>query len=240
MAKLPPKTSTPSIGKKLTQNRLPPANILEPDAYRAGSGSSCTGKSHEANWVELLNPGQPYYGNRCIEGMYRMLFDNKFVYKSYYEPRVIPGLTPAANGPGPQVMPRFVPMDLILRSANQACHLPLVKPHERALVHLAAIVSPCGLLLATDDLGKDGTTATARWCEILFMRNYLLSPPLIRIKGAHMEMGNTLAAVLDQSYSEEDVDLDQVTRLAIAVQISDSRLSSYWTSQIESAPGSAL
>lgn len=163
-----------------------------------------------------------------------MLFDNKNVYKAYYEPRRLPGLTPAATGASGQITPRFVPMDLVLKSASQASSLYLVKPHERALVHLAAIVSPVGLLLATDDLGKDGCADKAGWNEILFMRMYLLSHPLIKIKGVHMHMGNTLAAVLGQSYNEEDVDLDQVNRLATAVQLSDSRVSSYWAKQINS------
>lgn len=228
-----PKRSQPAQSTSGHKTPPPPTNINLP-AVSSGDDQPPS----EPSWIELLDPNKKFYGNRCIEGMSRMLFDNKNVYKAYYEPRCIAGLAPAATGASKQITPRFVPMDLILKSATQASGSYLVKPHERVLVHFAAIVSPVGLLLATDDLGKDGYVDKANWNEILFMRMYLLSHPLIKIKSAHMHMGNTLAAVLGQSYNEEDVDLDQVSRLAAAVQLSDSRVSSYWANQINAKQAS--
>lgn len=215
-------------------NKTPPTPIKTNHSAVFSGDDGSRKPSSELNWIEQLDPSQKYFGNRYIEGMNRMLFDNKNVFKAYFEPRMISGLTPVASGTSRQTTPRFVPMDLIQKSASQASGLYLVKPHERALVHLAAVISPVGLLLATDDLGKDGCSDKASWNEILFTRMYLLSRPLIKIKGVHMHMGNTLAAVLGQSFNEEDVDLEQVSRLATAVQLSDSRVSSHWTSQINS------
>lgn len=203
-----------------------------------------SGKPSESEWIELLDPGQPFYGNRCIEGMYRMLFDNSSLYRAYYSPRPMPGLTPAAETADPsalgKALPKVKPMELTLRSANQAAHSGLVKPHERQLVHLAAIVSPCGLLMATDDVDDPQSLAIPSWDKIAFLRMYMLSKPLIKIKAFNVEMGNTLAAVLGQSYEQEDVDFDQVTRLATAVRLSDTKLASYWAGQITSTPGSAI
>ena len=244
MANLQPKTSTPSTGKPPSQNPLPSVNILKPDPCRSGSGDSYGCKPSETEWIELFDPGQPFYGNRCIEGMYRMLFDNPSVYRAYYSPRPMPVLAPAAETTGGESrckeLPVIVPMELTLRSANQAAHSGLVKPHERPLVHLAAIVSPCGLLMATDEDEPAQTSAAPSWDKIAFLRMYMLSKPLMKIKAFNVEMGNTLAAVLGQSYEQEDVDFDQVTRLATAVRLSDTKLASYWAGQINATSGSAI
>ena len=193
-----------------------------------------------SDWVELLNPAQPFYGNRNVEGMYLMLFNNPYLYKAYHSPRVIPGLVHAAQVAGfesdVEALPTVKPMELTLRSAHRAAHSGLVKPHERALVHLASIVSPCGLLMATHDLEHPEKSATPCWDEINFLRMYMLSRPLLKIKAVSVEMGNTLAAVLGQSYEQEDVDFDQVTRLATAIRLSDTRLASYWSGQIQPTP----
>jgi len=133
-----------------------------------------------------------------------------------------------------------IPMELILRSAHQAAHSGLVKAHERPLVHLAAIVSPCGLLMATDDTDDPAVAGPASWDKISFLRMFMLSKPLIKIKVFDVGMGNTLAAVLGQSYEQDDVDFDQVTRLATAVRLSDTKLASYWAGQIKSTPWSAI
>ena len=192
----------------------------------------------------MLDPSQPYYGNRCIEGMYRMLFDNPYLRRAYYDSRVIPGLAYAAEatGPGdvPEPLPMVQPMELTVKSARQAAHSGLVKPHERALVYLAAIVSPCGLLMTTHDLENPEKSATPNWDEIHFVRMLMLSRPLIKIKAVNAPMGNTLAAVLGQSYECEDVDMDQVTRLATAVGLSDTKLASLWTGYITKGPSEGL
>ena len=173
-----------------------------------------------------------------------MLFDQPNLYRAYYYPRPIPGLAPAVETQGTAAFGKELlavkPMKLILRSAYQAAQSGLVKPHERPLVHLAAIVSPCGLLLATDDADDPQSPAISSWDKISFLRMYMLSKPLIKIKAFDVGMGNTLAAVLGQSYEREDVDIDQVTRLATAVRLSDTKLASYWAGQITSTPGSAI
>lgn len=216
------------------------ANAHQLTAALSEGGSGGAGKPPAYDWVELLDPGQPYYGNRCIEGMYRMLFNNSYLRRAYYAPRLIPGLAHAAEGDDPEAMakalPMIEPMALTVTSARQAAHFGLVKPHERALVYLAAIVSPCGLLMATFDADSPGQSATPSWDEIAFIRMYMLSRPLIKIKAVDVAMGNTLAAVLGQSYEQGDVDFDQVTRLATAVRLSDTQLASYWSGQITAAP----
>ena len=173
-----------------------------------------------------------------------MLFDNRSLYRAYYSPRPMPGLALAAETAGGEslykALPMVIPMELTLRSANQTAHSGLVKPHERPLVHLAAIVSPCGLLMSTDDTDDPAVAGPASWDKISFLRMYMLSKPLIKIKAFDVGMGNTLAAVLGQSYEQDDVDFDQVTRLATAVRLSDTKLASYWAGQIKSTPWSAI
>lgn len=218
-----------------TPKQPPPADIH--DVHRdvrlpAVSSGGGAGKPPEPDWTQLLDPGLPFYGDQRIEGLYRMVFGNPYVFRAYYEPRVIPGLVPTVQGCSTKVPPMFKPMDLTLRAAQQAAHVHLVKPHERALVHLAAIVSQCGLLLQTNMRDEEGQPQATTWDAISFTRFYLLSRPLIKIKAQHIEMGNTLAAVLSQSHNSEDVDRDQVMRLATAVKLCDTKLASYWSGQI--------
>ena len=199
---------------------------------------------NESNWIKLLNPAEPFYGDQKIKGMYLMLFNNPYCYRAYYDERVIPGLTHAAQtaglAPDAEELPMAQPMALTLTSAHQSAHSGLVKPHERALVHLASIVSPCGLLMATHDLEHPEKSATPSWDEIEFLRMYMLSRPLLKIKAVDVAMGNTLAAVLGQSYEPGDVDTDQVSRLATAVRLSDTKLASYWSGCITSEPRKGL
>lgn len=246
MTQLTPQRIAPisqSTDKDRAEDTAQPADAHQPTAATVGTvggggggGGGGAGKPPAPDWLELLDPGQPFYGNSCIEDMYRMLFSNPNLYGAYYSPRVIPGLACAAELAGavsPAKASRMVkPMELILKSAHQAAHSGMVKPHERPLVHLASIVSPCGLLMATHDAEHPDKSATPTWDQIAFIRMYMLSKPLIKIKGVNMEMGNTLAAVLGQGYEQGDVDFDQVTRLATAVRLSDTKLTSYWTDHI--------
>ena len=173
-----------------------------------------------------------------------MLFNNPCFYRAYYDARLIPGLAHAAQAvgltPDAQALSMVKPMALTLAAAYQAVHSGLVKPHERALVHLASIVSPCGLLMATHDLEHPEKSATPSWDEIESLRMSMLSRPLLKIKAVDVAMGNTLAAVLGQSYEQEDVDVDQVSRLAAAVRLSDTKVASFWVGQITSTTGSAI
>jgi len=255
MTQLTPKhiaTISQSTGKDRPEDTAQPADVHQPTAATVGTvgggGGGGAGKPPAPDWLELLDPGQPFYGNPCIEDMYRMLFSNPNLYGAYYSPRVIPGLASAAELAGmksssmtpPMARPMVKPMDLTLRSAHQAAYSSLVKPHERPLVHLASIVSPCGLLMATHDAEHPDKSETPTWDQIAFIRMYMLSKPLIKIKGVNMEMGNTLAAVLGQGYEQGDVDFDQVTRLATAVRLSDTKLTSYWTDHITTGSNNPL
>lgn len=182
----------------------------------------------------------PFYGDQKIEDLYLTLFSNVYLYRAYYDLRFIPGLAdafPAVGlAPDAKTLSRVKPMTLTLAAANEAARSGLVKPYEQALVHLAAIVSPCGLLMATHDLDHLEKSATPAWDEIESVRTSMLSRPLLKIKAADVAMGNTLAALLGQSYEEDDVDIDQVTRLSTAVRLSDTKVASFWTGYITTAP----
>lgn len=196
------------------------------------------------NWIKLLNPMAPFYGDKKIEDLYLTLFSNVYFYRAYYDPRFIPGLADAFQAvglaPDAKSLSSVKPMTLTLAAANEAARSGLVKQYEQALVHLAAIVSPCGLLMATHDLDHQEKSATPSWDEIESVRTSMLSRPLLKVKSADVAMGNTLAALLGQTYEEDDVDIDQVTRLAAAVRLSDIKVASFWTGYITTAPHKRL
>jgi hypothetical protein len=195
---------------------------------------------------ELLNLPKPFHGDPRVEGFLRALFCNPYVHRAYFQPRWIPGLTCAADisdvakvtdaeglsVSAQAIVPTVIPMDFTLQAATHAAGMGLVKVHERALVHLAAIVYPCGLFLSSKLDGQQGAQSQQphpHSDEVAVTRFMLLEPPLKTLKGLHVEMGNTLAAVLGQSYSREDVDLEQVSRLATAVQLANTRITALWT-----------
>jgi hypothetical protein len=159
------------------------------------------------------------------EGFVKGFLGNKAVVEAYFHPKV--NASDPARPPVLPNLPMVIPMAEAMRAATQAAAMGLIKPHERALVHLATMVYPCGLFFCAL-VDQHPSAVGPQFHEVALMRSMLLERPLKLLKGQHIGMGNTLAAVLGLAYSAEDVDLEQVSRLATAVHLANARITALW------------
>ena len=175
---------------------------------------------------QMPDPARPFYGEPMTDTFVKNFLGNKPVVDAYFHPKAIAGdPTHRADLPNLQMV---IPMAAAMRAATQAAAMGLIKPHERALVHLATIVYPCGLFFCAHLDAPHALAMEPQFHEVALMRSMLLELPLKKLKGQHIGMGNTLAAVLGQAYSAEDVDLEQVSRLATAVHLANARITALW------------
>ncbi|MFC5522612.1 hypothetical protein [Polaromonas jejuensis] len=177
---------------------------------------------------QLPDSMRPFYGEAITEEFVKNFLGNKAVVDAYYHPRAIAGVINASDPASPSDLPTVIPMAAAMRAATQAAAMELIKPHERALVHLATIVYPCGLFFCAHLDDPHALAVGPQFHQVALMRSMLLEQPLKKLKGRHTAMGNTLAAVLGLAYSAEDVDLEQVSRLATAVHLANARITTLW------------
>jgi hypothetical protein len=179
---------------------------------------------------QLLDPTRPFYGEPMTEAFVKNFLGNKAVVDAYFHPKLIADVINASDPARPPVLPHLttvIPMAEAMRAATQAAAIELIKPHERALVHLATIVYPCGLFFC-EMIDQQASAVGRQFPEVALMRSMLLEQPLKVLKGLHIGMGNTLAAVLGLTYSVEDVDLEQVSRIATVVHLANIRITELW------------
>lgn len=179
---------------------------------------------------QLFDPTRPFYGEPMTEAFVKNFLGNKAMVEAYFHPKLIAGVINARHPARPPVLPNLttvIPMAEAMRAATQAAAMAMIKPHERALVHLATIVYPCGLFFC-EMVDQQASAVGRQFHEVALMRSMLLEQPLKILKGLHIGMGNTLAAVLGLAYSAEDVDLEQVSRLATAVHLANTRIAALW------------
>ncbi len=188
---------------------------------------------------QMLDPTRPLYDEPMPEAFVKKFLGNQAVVEAYFHPKVITGLTSISDPARPPALPSLttvIPMAEAMRAANRAAALALIKPHERALVHLATMVYPCGLFFC--ELDDQHTSPMGRtFHEVALMRSMLLEQPMKVLKGLDIGMGNTMAAVLGHAYSAEDVDQEQVSRLATAVHLANTRITALWAPSQPSTPG---
>ncbi len=177
---------------------------------------------------QLPHPTRPFYGKPMTEEFVKNFLGNKAVVDAYYHPKVIAGVASAGDPAHRSGLPTLIPMAMAMRAASQAAAMELIKPHERALVHLATMVYPCGLFFCAYLDDPHASAVGPQFHEVALMRSMLLELPLKKLKGRHTAMGNTLAAVLGLAHSAEDVDLEQVSRLATAVYLANARITTLW------------
>lgn len=176
---------------------------------------------------QLPERTRPFYGEPMTEAFVKSFLDNKPVADAYFHPKVIAGAASAGDPANRSDLPTVIPMAAAMRAAGQAAAMGLIKPHERALVHLATIVYPCGLFFC-DMVDQRASAVGPQFHEVALMRSMLLEQPLKKLKGRHTGMGNTLAAVLGLAHSADDVDLEQVSRLATAVHLANVKVTALW------------
>lgn len=177
---------------------------------------------------QLPGRTRPFYGKPMTEEFVKNFLGNKAVVDAYYHPKVIAEVINASDPASPSDLSTVIPMAAAMRAASQAAAMGLIKPHERALVHLATMVYPCGLFFCAYLDDPHALAVGPQFHEVALMRSMLLELPLKNLKGRHTAMGNTLAAVLGLAHSAEDVDLEQVSRLATAVHLANARITTLW------------
>ena len=92
---------------------------------------------------QMPDPTRPFYGEPMSDAFVKNFLGNKPVVDAYFHPKAIADdPTHRADLPNLQMV---IPMAAAMRAATEAAAMGLIKPHERALVHLATIVYPCGL-----------------------------------------------------------------------------------------------
>lgn len=178
---------------------------------------------------QLPDHARPFYGEPMTEEFVKHFLGNRAVVEAYFHPKALAGITNAGDPADGSGGPTLIPMAAALQAASQAAGMSLIKPHERALVHLATIVYPCGLFFCAQMVDQHALPLGLQFHEVALMRAMLLERPLKTLKGRHLGMGNTLAAVLGLAHCAEDVDLAQVSRLATAVHMANARITGLWT-----------
>lgn len=194
-------------------------------------GSAQSGQAQPPGLPPLSQPPgptRPFYGEPMTDEFVKNFLGNKAVVEAYYHPKAIAGVINASDPARPSALPVVIPMAEAMQAASQAAAMELIKPHERALVRLATIVYPCGLFFCAHLDDPHALAVGPQFHEVALMRSMLLEQPLKVLKGQHRGMGNTLAAVLGLAHSAEDVDLEQVSRLATAVHLANARITALW------------
>ena len=226
----------PTSRKPLMNKPIPSRIQRSPHHHDHQVGSAPTGQAQPQGLSplsQLPDRTRPFYGEPMTEEFVKSFLGNKAVADAYFHPKVIAGVINASDSARPPVLPNLpnlttvIPMAAAMRAATQAAAMGLIKPHERALVHLATIVYPCGLFFCAM-VDQHASAVGPQFHEVALMRSMLLEQPLKKLKGQHLGMGNTLAAVLGLAYSAEDVDLEQVSRLATAVHLANARITTLW------------
>lgn len=195
-------------------------------------GSAPTGQAQPQDQPpisQLPHPTRPFYGKPMTEEFVKNFLGDKAVVDAYYHPKVIAEVASAGDPTHRSGLPTLIPMAAAMRAASQAAAMELIKPHERALVHLATIVYPCGLFLCARSQalsGREGAILNLE--QVATMRGLLLARPSHHLRTQAPRLGDTLAAVLGLAVCDEDVSLAQVARISSAVYIANRKVSSIW------------
>ena len=107
--------------------------------------------------------------------------------------------------------------------------MSLIQPEERHLVSVAAFLYPCSLFHLSRIEALSLTKPPIPTLDAIdTMRALLLEESLHRLRCRHAGLGNTLAAVLGLPH-DDDVNTDQVTRMAAAVYLANLKVTAIWT-----------
>ena len=148
------------------------------------------------------------------------LVANEDLVSCYFEPQVI-----ASGGRCEQILP----LEAALRAGRRAASMSVLLPHERQVAHLAAFLQPCGLFLCAQASTIEALgirSLDSRRCTAA--RYILLVDAIAVLRRANPGLGSTLGAVL-QVEGGDDVDPDQVARIATAARLATLRLNALWT-----------
>jgi len=181
----------------------------------------------------LLQALQPGATNPYLEKFIHDVFEDECVVNAYFfpkcKPRVAQGVMPVSWDPS--LLNSVLPLEAAGRAGIQAKAMKLIQPEERHLAQIATFVYPSGLfyLSQMNTVLGIGSPVPA-FSHIDEMREMLLEDALHKLRSRHPGLGNTLSAVLGLSH-DDDIDEDQVARIAAAVYLANVKVNAIWTEQ---------
>jgi hypothetical protein len=178
---------------------------------------------------QLLQGLGPNYGDPMIEEFVQGVFSDQSIVDAYFFPKPITGLMNAAELHTSGSASAWIPLEVASRAAAQAQMMGLIRPYERRLTHLGTFLYPCGLFhCARIEVLSGQENTVPSFEQIETMRGLLLEESLRRLKTHHQGLPSTLAAVLGLPH-DEDINEEQVARIASAVYLANVKVTAIWT-----------
>ena len=185
--------------------------------------------------LDKLQGLSPSYPDPVTEAFIESVFSDQSVMAAYLLPKPVEGIEyadmTAEVGSELNEKPQWIPMAVMTRAAGQSLSMGLIRPFERCLTHLATMLYPCGLFYChyvAQAFPERGQGKPFHFDEVAVMRGLLLESPLRKLKARNPALANTLAAVLGLPYEVQDVNEEQVARIASAVCLANLKVTAIW------------
>lgn len=180
----------------------------------------------------MLQGLRPSYSDPMTEEFIQGVFSEEGVLDAYLYPKRVTG-----KGADTGTTSAWIPLEAASRAAAQAVRMFQIRPYERCLTHIAAMLYPCGMFYCARAAalgqiegfnGAPGMGSAVGFEEFDLMRQQLLEAPLKKLRSRHAGLANTLAAVLGLPCDRQDTDEEQVTRIASAVYLANRSVAAIW------------
>jgi hypothetical protein len=180
----------------------------------------------------MLRGLRPSYSDPMTEEFVQGVFSEEGVLDAYLYPKRVMG-----KGTDAGITSAWIPLEAASRAAAQAVRMFQIRPYERCLTHIAAMLYPCGMFYCARAAalgqiegfnGAPGMGSAVGFEEFDLMRRQLLEAPLKKLRSRHAGLANTLAAVLGLPCDRQDTNEEQVTRIASAVYLANRSVAAIW------------
>lgn len=180
----------------------------------------------------MLQGLRPSYSDPMTEEFVQGVFREEGVLDAYLYPKRVTG-----KGVDAGTTSAWIPLEAASRAAAQAVRMFQIRPYERCLTHIAAMLYPCGMFYCARAAalgqiegfnGVPGMGSAVGLEEFDVIRQQLLDSPLKKLRGRHAGLANTLAAVLGLPCDRQDTNEEQVTRIASAVYLANRSVAAIW------------
>ena len=179
----------------------------------------------------LTQAVQPSPTNPFLEKFIHDVFNDECLVNAYFFPKYLSrdSRTIVSVGDVSSLPAKVLPLEVAKQAGLQAKSMRLIQPEDRYLAQLATFVYPSGLFYLSHGATVLGTgSPVPEFFHIDEMREMLLEDALHKLRSRHARLGNTLAAVLGLPH-DDDIDEDQVARIAAAVYLANVKVNAIWT-----------
>lgn len=202
-------------------------SLVVQQASARGRSTSPTQSLHP-----MLQGLRPSYSDPMTEEFVQGVFSEEGLLDAYLYPKRVTG-----KGADAGTTSAWIPLEAASRAAAQAVRMFQIRPYERCLTHIAALVYPCGMFYCARAAalgqieglnGAPGMRSAVGFQEFDLMRQQLLEAPLKKLRRHHAGLANTLAAVLGLPCDRQDINEEQVSRIASAVYLANRSVAAIW------------